>query len=116
MHDDDAKVLYWLGEYDTMQELWQRCLYFVEIFYLVDSYYAVVIICFQNYEIGAHTHPGYWIVCDGHLFNIENLFYSPFKRSDRRKAVMCSYSHFGTTIKSHNNSMPSDKVPAAREV
>ena len=46
MHVDDAKTLYWLGEYKTMQELWQRCLYFVEIFYLGNNYYVVVIVCF----------------------------------------------------------------------
>ena len=93
MHDDDAKALYRLGEYDTMQELWQGCLYFVEIFHLLDSYSAVVIIRFQNYEIGDSTHTDYWRVCDSHLFNIENLLYSPVKRSDRREAVTRSYSH-----------------------
>ena len=46
MHDNDAKTFYWLGEYETGQELGQRRIYFVEIFYLGDNYYAVVIIFF----------------------------------------------------------------------
>ena len=66
----------------------------MEVFYLADNYDAAVIICFQNYEIGDNTHSSYWFVGDGNLFSIENLFYSPFKRSDRRKALMHSNSHF----------------------
>ncbi len=100
MHVDDEKNLYWLGEYKTMQELWQSYLYCVEIFYLGINYYVVVILCLQDYAIGDDTHTGYRLVCDSRLFSTEGLFYSTFKRSDRRKAAMRSHSLFVITVKS----------------